>query len=155
MRTTIATVAILGAGLIGLALSGTAAASVMPLSVHSPSVPGAQTCLIINGGQQGVFTKAMVCAQAHQQNGGSVASGSYLAPSSSAHVVATVTLQANLNPAHPDVFTTVATTTSTGVGRVTTTTTPRHIPAGAKMRACVAAGAKGATSTAHLCTGAQ
>ena len=135
-------------GLIGLAPSSVAA----PVPMSQPATAsGPQTCLIINGGANGMMTKATACAQV-QRTGGSTAYGSYLAPSLTAPVTATVTLQANTNHATPTVFVTLATKTSTGIGHITTTTVPRPVASGWVLRACVSAGVRGAGHPAQVCT---
>jgi len=151
MRKTIAVAAMVAGGLIGLASSSFAA----PLPVTQPAtglvVSGPQTCLIVNGGANGMMTHATACAQL-QQSGGAVAYGSYLAPSSGAAVTATVTLQANTNRSTPTVFVILATRTSSGVGRVSTTTAPHQVTSGWSLRACVSAGVRGAARPAVVCT---
>lgn len=127
-----------------LVVAGLGCALAIP-AVAAPRVP---TCLIVNGGGSGGFTKSVVCAELRDQGGAKVGYGRYSA-GGGGHAWVDVDVEVRAHPG--GAWTAVMSARVEGTDSVEATTRPVG-PGSGELRACATAGVGNGRATKEVCS---
>jgi len=120
-----------------------------PTVSASPAVP---TCLIINGGSGGRFTKSLLCVELRNLVDGLGGSGSYAPGDTTTWHWLTESVEYRPIGVNTPVWLPLAAVTQMGTGKLEASTRPVRMPAPGVLRACTRVGDASTASARELCT---
>lgn len=110
------------------------------------------TCLIINGGSGGHFTKSLICVELRDIVDGRVGDGSYAPGDTTTWHWLTESVEYRPMGTNGPAWLPLAAVTTTGTGKLAATTHPVRMPAPGVLRACTRVGDDTNVATRELCT---